>query len=96
MLPPAFGKDPILTVAAIVLAALALSALVLLAGVLFRIVGAVRYRDLGRQCPSCGGFDIRPSWRSGLMDVLLEMIACAPYRCRACSFRYYRFRRAAN
>jgi hypothetical protein len=38
----------------------------------------------------CGGHDVRPSARRGLMDNIRKIFSQAPYRCRACQHRYYR------
>lgn len=96
--PPSLisGLDPTL---AVLLGFVALGGIALLAAgvaVVFKLLGAVRYRPLGKMCPRCHGFDLRPSWPSGVLDTLLEMFSCFPYRCRACRFRYYRFRQAGD
>jgi hypothetical protein len=85
--------DPTLVVAIGVLVALGIVFLVLMGLVLFKFSAAMRYRSV-EKCPSCGGPDVRPSWPSGFVDMLLEVCSCAPFRCRACRFRYYRFRQA--
>jgi hypothetical protein len=44
-------------------------------------------------CLACRKVDVRPSWQSGLIDRLLVSRGYLPYRCRACNFRFYRYRR---
>jgi hypothetical protein len=41
-------------------------------------------------CPNCGRHDIRPSWLRGWPDTWRRYFALAPYRCRACEYRFYR------
>ena len=43
-----------------------------------------------RQCPACGGTHVRPSYPGGFRDGLYRLFGLAPYRCRACSVRFYR------
>ncbi len=42
-------------------------------------------------CPKCGRKDSRPSMRSGLTDFFLRVVLLAPFRCRRCRERFYRF-----
>jgi hypothetical protein len=42
-------------------------------------------------CPRCGKTRIRPSLQSGMIDSLLRLMLLAPFRCRACRARFYRF-----
>jgi hypothetical protein len=41
------------------------------------------------RCPSCGGLDIRPSQRDGILDNIMTMLRRSPYRCRGCRRRFY-------
>ena len=50
-------------------------------------VRAMTYRN----CPRCGRSDVRESRRRGVLDRLLACVGLAPYRCRACRHRFYRF-----
>lgn len=40
-------------------------------------------------CPSCGKPDAPRSRRSGIVDSVLSWFGFYPYRCRACSKRFY-------
>jgi hypothetical protein len=42
-------------------------------------------------CPQCGRHDSRLSMQSGLTDFLLRALLLAPFRCRCCRARFYRF-----
>ena len=42
-------------------------------------------------CARCGGQDMRRSQSSGVLDRLLRLLRCYPYRCRFCRTRFYRF-----
>ncbi len=42
-------------------------------------------------CPKCGKHNIRPSPRQGLVDGLLAVVFLAPFRCRNCRVRFFRF-----
>jgi hypothetical protein len=79
----------------IVLAAgclLALGGGVLLSIVLYHIILATIRGSRTAFCANCGKNDVRPSWRAGIVDALLDALHHYPYRCRACHYRYYRFR----
>src|SRR5690242_13029647 len=42
-------------------------------------------------CPRCGWSNIRPSPRRGLIDGFMALFFLAPFRCRNCRHRFYRF-----
>jgi ActR/RegA family two-component response regulator len=42
-------------------------------------------------CARCGWKNIRPSPRRGLIDRVLEVFFLAPFRCRNCRHRFFRF-----
>jgi len=42
------------------------------------------------RCPACGRRDIRPSVARGPWDAVMRFFSLSPYRCRACSHRFYR------
>jgi len=42
-------------------------------------------------CPSCGGHDVRRSHSSGLFDALMSKFGKFPFRCRACTRRFYEY-----
>jgi len=42
-------------------------------------------------CPSCGGHDVRRSRARNLLDDLMANFRRFPFRCRACSRRFYRY-----
>ena len=44
-----------------------------------------------RVCPRCGRHDTRFSVRRGIGDSILACFGLAPYRCRACRNRFFRF-----
>jgi len=41
------------------------------------------------RCPNCGGLDVRRSMRRGLLDSAMTMFHRCPFRCRACSHRFF-------
>jgi hypothetical protein len=43
------------------------------------------------RCPSCGGADIRRSLPGGLLDSLMMVFGKAPFRCRGCRRRFYKY-----
>jgi len=45
----------------------------------------------GGYCPSCTSTNIRRSNRQGFLDQALRLFFVAPYRCRACRRKFYRF-----
>ena len=47
----------------------------------------------GRTCSNCGSYDIRPSTSRNALDILLACVFLAPFRCRDCRERFYRFGR---
>ena len=42
-------------------------------------------------CPSCTSTDIRRSNRQGLFEQFLRLFFIAPFRCRACRHKFYKF-----
>lgn len=42
-------------------------------------------------CPNCTSMDIRRANRHGLWEEFLRLFFLAPYRCRACRHKFYRF-----
>jgi len=42
-------------------------------------------------CPSCGGHDVRRSHSRGLFDAFLSKFGKFPFRCRACTRRFYQY-----
>jgi len=42
-------------------------------------------------CPVCTSPNLRRAYRKGLLDELLRLLFIAPYRCRACRHKFYRF-----
>ena len=42
-------------------------------------------------CPACTSPNIRRAYRSGLWDEMLRFVFIAPFRCRACRHKFYRF-----
>jgi transposase-like protein len=36
------------------------------------------------RCPRCKSYDVRRSGRRNFIDVVLELMDLAPYRCRSC------------
>jgi quercetin dioxygenase-like cupin family protein len=89
-----FGRDPTLVILLSIVTAGGVVAVAIGLAVIFKLLAALRYRPSGKQCPRCHSSDLRPSWPSGILDMLLRAFSCFPYRCRACRFRYYRFREA--
>lgn len=77
--------------AAAVLAALLVAGLVLTMQVL---AAWDRARTNLLQCPRCGRRDICPSRTGGMRDAILARFECAPFRCRECSKRFYRYHSA--
>lgn len=45
------------------------------------------------RCPNCGWQDVRPSHSGGVLAQALALFSVAPFRCRSCSHRFYRFHR---
>jgi len=43
------------------------------------------------RCPSCGGHDVRRSHSRGLFDAVLSKFGKFPFRCRACTRRFYQY-----
>ena len=72
---------------------LALWALVLIGMIVYHLVLATLRGDRTEFCNRCGKTDVRPSWPAGILDPLLAVLHHYPYRCRACQYRYYRYRR---
>jgi CheY-like chemotaxis protein len=46
-----------------------------------------------RTCSNCGCYDVRPSTTRNALDVVLALLFLAPFRCRECRVRFYRFAR---
>ena len=44
-----------------------------------------------RQCPACGGEDVRRSRRKSLKDRLAALALMRPFRCADCDVRHYAF-----
>src|SRR5579864_1715383 len=44
-----------------------------------------------RICPRCGSDDVRQSVRHNVVDRMMAFVRLAPYRCRACRNRFFRF-----
>lgn len=42
-------------------------------------------------CPSCSSTDVRRAYRKGFLEEALRLFFIAPYRCRACRHKFYRF-----
>jgi len=42
-------------------------------------------------CPKCTSTSIRRATRSGLWEEFLRLFFIAPFRCRACRHKFYRF-----
>ena len=57
---------------------------------------AGKSKDRRLMCPKCGWSNIRPSLRHGIIDGLLSIARLAPFRCRNCRHRFYRFSRRKN
>jgi hypothetical protein len=55
-----------------------------------REIGQVRAK-YGAFCPSCTSTNIRRANRRGLFEEFLRLFFIAPFRCRACRRKFYRF-----
>jgi hypothetical protein len=42
-------------------------------------------------CPNCTSVDVRRSVRKGMFDEFLRLFSIAPFRCRSCRHKFYRF-----
>ncbi len=42
-------------------------------------------------CPNCTSTDVRRAMRRGMFEEFLRLFAIAPFRCRACRHKFYRF-----
>ena len=42
-------------------------------------------------CPNCTSTNVRRANRSGLFEEFLRLFFVAPFRCRACRHKFYRF-----
>jgi hypothetical protein len=42
-------------------------------------------------CPSCTSTDVRRAVRRGMFEEFLRLFSIAPFRCRACRHKFYRF-----
>jgi hypothetical protein len=42
-------------------------------------------------CPNCTSTDVRRAYRKGLWEEFLRLFFIAPFRCRACRHKFYRF-----
>jgi hypothetical protein len=42
-------------------------------------------------CPNCTSTDVRRAYRKGLWEEFLRLFFMAPFRCRACRHKFYRF-----
>lgn len=42
-------------------------------------------------CPNCTSTDVRRAYRHGLWEQFLRLFFIAPFRCRACRHKFYRF-----
>jgi hypothetical protein len=42
-------------------------------------------------CPNCTSIDVRRANRKGLLEEFLRLFFIAPFRCRACRHKFYRF-----
>ncbi len=64
---------------------------------LFIKVTGVRHRSGGDlRCPACGIRDVRTSQQRALNDAIYQRFECAPYRCRMCGIRFYRYQPAKS
>jgi len=45
------------------------------------------------RCPQCGWQDVRLSRPRTALDAALSMFSVAPFRCRTCGARFYRYHR---
>lgn len=43
------------------------------------------------RCPNCGWQDVRVSRSRSALGIALGFFSIAPFRCRSCSHRFYRF-----
>lgn len=48
------------------------------------------------RCPNCGWQDVRASRSRSALGVALALFSIAPFRCRSCSHRFYRFHKKAR
>ena len=55
-----------------------------------REIGQVRAK-FGVFCPNCTSTNIRRANRQGLFEEFLRLFFIAPFRCRACRHKFYRF-----
>jgi len=51
----------------------------------------VQQADSVIRCPACGGLDVRRSYARGIFDAFMSIFHKAPFRCRGCSHRFYRY-----
>jgi len=42
-------------------------------------------------CPKCTSTNVRRASRTGMWEEFLRMFFIAPFRCRACRHKFYRF-----
>jgi hypothetical protein len=42
-------------------------------------------------CPNCTSVDVRRANRKGMFETFLRLFSIAPFRCRACRHKFYRF-----
>jgi hypothetical protein len=42
-------------------------------------------------CPNCTSTNVRRAYRQGLWEEFLRLFFIAPFRCRACRHKFYRF-----
>ena len=42
-------------------------------------------------CPSCTSTDVRRANRVGMFESFLRLFFIAPFRCRSCRHKFYRF-----
>lgn len=43
-------------------------------------------------CPNCGWSNTRPSFRAGILDLILAALLLKPFRCKSCNRRFFRFK----
>jgi len=55
--------------------------------------GEAHAADALPRCPNCGWQDVRPSHTRSTLGMALALFSIAPFRCRSCSHRFYRFSR---
>jgi hypothetical protein len=65
-----------------------LGALVLM---FFLLLAVLRGRHIP-QCFQCGAVKVRPSYPSGLVDLVATAILIRPYRCSGCRVRFHAIR----